>query len=1124
MSQVFPVKSGSPFLNTQIPRGQYKLSFGIPVVADTAHGLNGEGDSLGLIMMVHSTGTMYKRDTVPTGGHFWNPLGVGSGGATWGGITGTISAQSDLQTALAAKQNSLGFVPIAPTDTATMLANYLKLAIAQGLFYPLSTNPAGYLNSNGLPNVSNFLQVINAGGFVSLQRGAFASMPAAGIPGRGFIGTDSLFLYVDNGSAWIKVGGSGNGGGGSSVWGGITGTLSSQTDLNNALNLKENYTDTATMLGAYLRKSLLSAKIWAGNGSNVPTQVSPGKDVTMDNAGNFTVVGVQGKAFSLGVGALAYNGTSVAFNNNYPNTVGAINGQSKSSNGLVLNAGNVYSQTVDGSFPGLQVPADKLFEDSLHNFPDSIRLFLGHDSLYLGLKYANQSEISKFQFRIDTLTTYSFVSSIVQSGTNVQLVGDQSTPAANQYYGTNISGVRSFYNLPSNSTNLGSSATPSVVTITSSSGAPANIGVPDATHAGIFPSQYKLRADSIHYQMNATAVSGADSLAYRRPNNLTDGDTTVLKRIIFRNGTNTTVTDNSTQDLIDITINSTGGGGGGSGNTNSNVGTQFRLAFPNTNNIRTIGALYGFKIDSATFSNALAMGPDTSLMMTTATTQTVTGIKNWYGVQSYYGNIFAPNLGYAASALSPKLDAVVTDTSTGQEYRRAAQFVDMTGAVDGSLVQWSASAQNFIMGSRTSGFGDPGANGFMSRTAINVSSGRTFQIGTVGNLTITNPDGVSGNPVFDIGTHVVTTDGSQTLTNKNIATSEISGVFGPTNGGVNSSFFQVSGPASTVKTFFFPNISANVLTDANTLTTLQGGTGNNGTLSGYLKANLTGAYAAVPAIPVTDVTGAAPSANSTFTGTMVIPTGATVVTQPVGSNDLHPASDAFVTTAVGAANIYDGVVNNYTAAHTLLSTEGTAIMISGTGAFTLPSASSNFGKVFRLKNMTGAAIAVTGMGPGENSFLAAFGSPGDAMTVQAVDGGGGIGDQWRQFAASTSVLASGTYTPTINNIQFATITSIGPAFFQRIGATVFVRGSFIATVPPIGDVMIVSIVPPFPSNFSTGLEYTGEGTSIIDFDNIGNINTINSSGAALAKLQMQAAINNTGSAGVYNYSYSYTIH
>lgn len=46
-----------------------------------------------------------------------------------------------------------------------------------------------------------------------------------------------------------------------------------------------------------------------------------------------------------------------------------------------------------------------------------------------------------------------------------------------------------------------------------------------------------------------------------------------------------------------------------------------------------------------------------------------------------------------------------------------------------------------------------------------------------------------------------------------------------TRGGTGSAFFNVSGPASTVKTFAFPNASATVLTDNAAVSTAQGGTG-----------------------------------------------------------------------------------------------------------------------------------------------------------------------------------------------------------------------------------------------------------------------------------------------------------
>lgn len=58
-------------------------------------------------------------------------------------------------------------------------------------------------------------------------------------------------------------------------------------------------------------------------------------------------------------------------------------------------------------------------------------------------------------------------------------------------------------------------------------------------------------------------------------------------------------------------------------------------------------------------------------------------------------------------------------------------------------------------------------NGILTQTAADTFTGRTLT-GTSNRITITNGDGVSGNPTFDIGTDVVTLTGSQTLTNKTL--------------------------------------------------------------------------------------------------------------------------------------------------------------------------------------------------------------------------------------------------------------------------------------------------------------------------------------------------------------------
>lgn len=54
---------------------------------------------------------------------------------------------------------------------------------------------------------------------------------------------------------------------------------------------------------------------------------------------------------------------------------------------------------------------------------------------------------------------------------------------------------------------------------------------------------------------------------------------------------------------------------------------------------------------------------------------------------------------------------------------------------------------------------------------------------------------------------------------------DITGTLGASNGGTANAFFSVSGPATSVKTFTFPNVSATILTTNAAVTAAQGGTG-----------------------------------------------------------------------------------------------------------------------------------------------------------------------------------------------------------------------------------------------------------------------------------------------------------
>jgi len=85
-----------------------------------------------------------------------------------------------------------------------------------------------------------------------------------------------------------------------------------------------------------------------------------------------------------------------------------------------------------------------------------------------------------------------------------------------------------------------------------------------------------------------------------------------------------------------------------------------------------------------------------------------------------------------------------------------------------------------------------------------------------------------------------------------------------------------------------------------TLAVGNGGTGAT-TLTGYVKGNGTSAMTAAAAIPVADVTGAAPLASPAFTGTPSLPTGTTGVTQSANNNSTALATTAYADTAASNA-------------------------------------------------------------------------------------------------------------------------------------------------------------------------------------------------------------------------------
>lgn len=147
-------------------------------------------------------------------------INKGSSFAQWGDLYGTLSDQTDLQNALNLKANLVdGKVP------ASELPSY----------------------------VDDIIEVAN-----------YAALPATGEIGKIYVTLDNNKIYRWSGSVYIEIASN------SAIWGAITGTLSSQTDLQNALNAKQN-TITLTTTGTTGAATLVGSTL---NIPNYTTDIS----------------------------------------------------------------------------------------------------------------------------------------------------------------------------------------------------------------------------------------------------------------------------------------------------------------------------------------------------------------------------------------------------------------------------------------------------------------------------------------------------------------------------------------------------------------------------------------------------------------------------------------------------------------------------------------------------------------------------------------------------------------------------------------------------------------------------------------------------------------------------------
>lgn len=182
----------------------------------------------------------------------------GGGASMWGEITGTLSDQTDLQSALNAKANNADLGDLASKDTvnyATEVTNKPTLGTMaavndapsdsktygrkNGAWTEVSGGGGGstaWGDITGTLSAQTDLNTALSAKADSADLGSMAEVNDAPSDGS---------EYVRKNGAWAVS--SGGGGGGGASWGSITGTLSNQTDLNTALGAKANTADLGTM-------------------------------------------------------------------------------------------------------------------------------------------------------------------------------------------------------------------------------------------------------------------------------------------------------------------------------------------------------------------------------------------------------------------------------------------------------------------------------------------------------------------------------------------------------------------------------------------------------------------------------------------------------------------------------------------------------------------------------------------------------------------------------------------------------------------------------------------------------------------------------------------------------------
>lgn len=304
--------------------------------------------------------------------------------------------------------------------------------------------------------------------------------------------------------------------------------------------------------------------------------------------------------------------------------------------------------------------------------------------------------------------------------------------------------------------------------------------------------------------------------------------------------------------------------------------------------------------------------------------------------------------------------------------------VTISGMTDGCA--------QFVSGAFTStgsacGSGSGSVSSVFGRTGIVVATSGDYTLSQI-TATFSSPLSLSTNTLSCATCVVATAPGvgvahfagsTQTVTSSLIVnaditnatidlTTKVTGILLGANGGTGNGFFAVTGPATSLKTFTFPNASATVLTSNSAVTVPQGGSGAGSfTAHGVLLGEGTANFG-VTAVGSTD---------TVFMGQ----TSADPIY--VAVNDCHSASNALTynttshvwgcNTIAGSGTVNTGATNQlavYTgtttvAGDTTLTDDGNVLTYTGAGGVSLTSAAAG---VVALGQGTAQGLGTTSVG------------------------------------------------------------------------------------------------------------------------------------------------------------------